>query len=121
VTAAFGDTVDHVLGTVPSAIEIADYTLMLKLVRGHFGTTLMPASAIAAGPAGRSGRRCPAALEPVRRHQRHPITHRRHDRRAPRAQPGGLYRQAARRGLRFRAGGGTAEGGINGIESPHLR
>ena len=46
------DTVDHVFGTVPSAIEIADYTLMLKLVRGHFGTTLMPASAIAAGPAG---------------------------------------------------------------------
>jgi DNA-binding transcriptional LysR family regulator len=46
------DTVDHVFGTVPSAIEIADYTLMLKLVQGHFGTTLMPASAIAAGPAG---------------------------------------------------------------------
>jgi DNA-binding transcriptional LysR family regulator len=46
------DTVDRVLGSVPSAIEIADYTLMLKLVRGHFGTTLMPASAIAAGPAG---------------------------------------------------------------------
>ena len=46
------DTVDRVLGTVPSAIEIADYTLMLKLVQGHFGTTLMPASAIAAGPAG---------------------------------------------------------------------
>jgi DNA-binding transcriptional LysR family regulator len=46
------DTVDRVLGTVPSAVEIADYTLMLKLVQGHFGTTLMPASAIAAGPAG---------------------------------------------------------------------
>jgi DNA-binding transcriptional LysR family regulator len=46
------DTVDRVLGPVPSAIEIADYALMLKLVQGHFGTTLMPASAIAAGPAG---------------------------------------------------------------------
>ena len=46
------DTVDRVLGAVPSAIEITDYALMLKLVRGHFGTTLMPASAIAAGPAG---------------------------------------------------------------------
>jgi DNA-binding transcriptional LysR family regulator len=45
------DTVDRVLGAVPSAIEIADYTL-LKLVQEHFGTTLMPASAIAAGPAG---------------------------------------------------------------------
>jgi DNA-binding transcriptional LysR family regulator len=46
------DTVDRVLGAVPSAIEIADYTLMLKLVEGHFGTTLMPASAFADGPAG---------------------------------------------------------------------
>jgi DNA-binding transcriptional LysR family regulator len=46
------DTVDRVLGAVPSAVEIADYALMLKLVQGHFGTTLMPASAIAAGPAG---------------------------------------------------------------------
>jgi DNA-binding transcriptional LysR family regulator len=46
------DTVDRVLGAVPSAIEIADYTLMLKLVQGHFGTTLMPASAIQAGPTG---------------------------------------------------------------------
>ena len=43
------DTVDRVLGAVPSAIEIADYALMLKLVHRHFGTTLMPASAIAAG------------------------------------------------------------------------
>jgi DNA-binding transcriptional LysR family regulator len=40
------DTVDHVLGPVPSAIEIADYTLMLKLVQERFGTTLMPVSAI---------------------------------------------------------------------------
>ena len=40
------DTADHVLGPVPSAIEIADYTLMLKLVQERFGTTLMPASAI---------------------------------------------------------------------------
>ncbi len=46
------DTVDRVFGAVPSAIEIADYTLMLKLVQGHFGTTLMPASAIEAGPTG---------------------------------------------------------------------
>jgi len=46
------DTVDRVFGAVPSAIEIADYTLMLKLVQGHFGTTLMPASAIDAGPTG---------------------------------------------------------------------
>jgi DNA-binding transcriptional LysR family regulator len=46
------DTVDRVLGAVPSAIEITDYALMLKLVERHFGTTLMPASALAAGPAG---------------------------------------------------------------------
>jgi len=46
------DTVDRVLGAVASAIEIADYALMLKLVQGHFGTTLMPTSAIAAAPAG---------------------------------------------------------------------
>ena len=46
------DTVDLVLGADPSAIEIADYGLMLTLVRGRFGTTLMPASAIAAGHVG---------------------------------------------------------------------
>ena len=46
------DTVNRVFGAVPSGAEIADYTLMLKLVQGHFGTTLMPASAIEAGPAG---------------------------------------------------------------------
>jgi DNA-binding transcriptional LysR family regulator len=46
------DTVDRVLGAVPSAIEITDYALMLKLVERNFGTTLMPASALAAGPAG---------------------------------------------------------------------
>jgi DNA-binding transcriptional LysR family regulator len=46
------DTVDRVLGAIPSAIEITDYALMLKLVERHFGTTLMPASALAAGPAG---------------------------------------------------------------------
>ena len=46
------DTVDRVLGADPPALEIADYTLMLKLVQRHFGTTLMPASAIAAGHAG---------------------------------------------------------------------
>jgi len=39
--------VDLVLGTDPSAIEIADYALMLQLVRDRFGTTLLPASAIA--------------------------------------------------------------------------
>jgi DNA-binding transcriptional LysR family regulator len=39
-------TVDRVLGADPSAIEIADYALMLQLVRGRFGTTLLPASAI---------------------------------------------------------------------------
>jgi DNA-binding transcriptional LysR family regulator len=40
------DTVDRVLGPDPSAVEIADYALMLKLIRGRFGTTLMPASAV---------------------------------------------------------------------------
>jgi DNA-binding transcriptional LysR family regulator len=40
------DTVDRVLGDQPSAMEIADYALMAKLVRGGFGTTLMPASAV---------------------------------------------------------------------------
>jgi DNA-binding transcriptional LysR family regulator len=46
------DTVDRVLGPDPSAVEIADYALMLKLIQGHFGTTLMPASAVADRPAG---------------------------------------------------------------------
>jgi DNA-binding transcriptional LysR family regulator len=46
------DTVDRVLGTGPSAIEIADYALMFRLVQAHFGTTLVPASAISDGHAG---------------------------------------------------------------------
>ena len=41
--------VEAVLGPDPSAIEIADYALMLKLIRDGFGTTLLPASALAAG------------------------------------------------------------------------
>ncbi|HEX3750959.1 MAG TPA: LysR family transcriptional regulator [Streptosporangiaceae bacterium] len=41
--------VEAVLGTDPSDIEIADYALMLKLIRDGFGTTLLPASALAAG------------------------------------------------------------------------
>jgi DNA-binding transcriptional LysR family regulator len=32
-------------GEAPGAAEIADYTLMTRLVRAGFGTTLMPASA----------------------------------------------------------------------------
>jgi DNA-binding transcriptional LysR family regulator len=40
--------VDAVLGPDPSAIEIADYALMLKLIRDGFGTTLLPASALTA-------------------------------------------------------------------------
>jgi DNA-binding transcriptional LysR family regulator len=46
------DTVDRVLGPDPSGIEIADYALMLKLILGRFGTTLMPASAVADGHPG---------------------------------------------------------------------
>jgi DNA-binding transcriptional LysR family regulator len=46
------DTVDRVLGPDPSAIEIADYALMLTLIDGRLGTTLMPASAVADGHAG---------------------------------------------------------------------
>jgi DNA-binding transcriptional LysR family regulator len=42
------ETVDHVLGELPDAAEIADYSLMIKLVQAGFGTTLIPASAIAA-------------------------------------------------------------------------
>ena len=38
--------VDRVLGEAPGAAEIADYTLMTRLVRAGFGTTLMPASAV---------------------------------------------------------------------------
>ena len=49
---AVRDTVDRVLGDDPSAIEIADYGLMLKLVQRRFGTTLMPVSALADGHAG---------------------------------------------------------------------
>jgi len=52
---AVRDTVDRVLGAEPSAIEIADYGLMLKLVQRGFGTTLMPVSATAAGHAGVAG------------------------------------------------------------------
>ncbi len=46
------DTVDRVLGPDPSAIEIADYALMLRLILGRFGTTLMPASAVGDGHPG---------------------------------------------------------------------
>jgi DNA-binding transcriptional LysR family regulator len=49
---AVRDTVDQVLGPDPTAVEIADYTLMLKLIQERFGTTLMPASAVADGRAG---------------------------------------------------------------------
>ena len=45
-------TVDTVLGASPQAIEIADYALMLTLVRDGFGTTLLPASAIRGGRPG---------------------------------------------------------------------
>ena len=41
--------VDRVLGSDPAATEITDYVLMLQLVRDRFGTTLMPASAVARG------------------------------------------------------------------------
>jgi DNA-binding transcriptional LysR family regulator len=41
--------VDRVLGPDPSAIEIADYALMLQVVREGFGTTLLPASAVGDG------------------------------------------------------------------------
>ncbi|MDX6354918.1 MAG: hypothetical protein QOF98_1821 [Streptomyces sp.] len=40
------DTVDRVLGPVDSATEIADYALMVKLIRAGFGATLMTASAV---------------------------------------------------------------------------
>ncbi|MFJ9032709.1 LysR family transcriptional regulator [Streptomyces sp. NPDC102274] len=40
------DTVDRVLGPVDSTTEIADYALMVKLIRAGFGATLMPASAV---------------------------------------------------------------------------
>jgi DNA-binding transcriptional LysR family regulator len=38
--------VDTALGTTQSAVEIVNYSLMAKLVRAGFGTTLLPASAI---------------------------------------------------------------------------
>jgi DNA-binding transcriptional LysR family regulator len=38
--------VDRVFGEAPGAAEIADLTVMAKLVRAGFGTTLMPPSAI---------------------------------------------------------------------------
>ena len=38
--------VDTALGSTPSAVEIVNYSLMAKLVRAGFGTTLVPASAI---------------------------------------------------------------------------
>ena len=48
------ETVNRVLGDAPGATEIADYALMAKLIQGGFGTTLIPASAIAAAPGLRS-------------------------------------------------------------------
>jgi DNA-binding transcriptional LysR family regulator len=48
------ETVDRVFGEAPGATEIADYALMMKLVESGFGTTLIPASAIAAVPGLRS-------------------------------------------------------------------
>jgi DNA-binding transcriptional LysR family regulator len=44
--------VDTVLGPSPATVEIADYALMLTLIRDGFGTTLLPASALTAGPPG---------------------------------------------------------------------
>ena len=44
------ETVDRVFGDAPGATEIADYALMAQLIQGGFGTTLIPASAIAAAP-----------------------------------------------------------------------
>ena len=44
------ETVDRVFGDAPGATEIADYALMTKLIQGGFGTTLIPASAIAGAP-----------------------------------------------------------------------
>jgi DNA-binding transcriptional LysR family regulator len=44
------ETVDRVFGEAPGATEIADYALMAKLIQGGFGTTLIPASAMAAAP-----------------------------------------------------------------------
>jgi len=38
--------VDSALGATQSAFEIIDYTLMFRLVRAGFGTTLVPASAV---------------------------------------------------------------------------
>jgi DNA-binding transcriptional LysR family regulator len=38
--------VDTALGATESAVEISDYSLITKLVRARFGTTLAPASAI---------------------------------------------------------------------------
>ena len=44
------ETVDRVFGDAPGATEIADYALMAKLIQGGFGTTLIPASALAGAP-----------------------------------------------------------------------
>jgi DNA-binding transcriptional LysR family regulator len=41
------ETVDHVLGELPGATEIADYALMAQLIQGGFGTALIPESAVA--------------------------------------------------------------------------
>jgi DNA-binding transcriptional LysR family regulator len=38
--------VDNALGATQSAFEIVDYSLMSRLVRAGFGTTLVPASSI---------------------------------------------------------------------------
>jgi DNA-binding transcriptional LysR family regulator len=48
------ETVDRVLGDAPGATEIADYTLMIRLIQAGFGTTLIPASAVTTAPGLRS-------------------------------------------------------------------
>jgi DNA-binding transcriptional LysR family regulator len=48
------EIVDRVFGDAPGTTEIADYALMIKLIQGGLGTTLIPASALAAAPGLRS-------------------------------------------------------------------
>ena len=84
--------VDNALGVTQSAFEIIDYSLMTRLVRAGFGTTLVPASAMYGEPA--EGLRAIALDDPRVRWNlsaavsADPPADRRHEDPARRAHPG---------------------------------
>jgi len=93
--------VDGALGDTQSAFEIIDYTLMMRLARAGFGTTLVPASAVEGergeglrDPVGRPGH----AVEPVGGCERRSSADGRHEDPPRRAYPGQQVTTARRCG-----------------------